>query len=276
MGYQIKTSKSWKKHLPQKPRRVERNYYTKDSTKQRKKIIKVIKIILCLLLLQSIFQIGYLKIDKINLVGNKDVSLEEIQSFLTPKLNSNRLLIFKNNNYFLLRTKELEDCLLKEYNLDDVQIKKKFPDQLNITVVEKISYFIWQKDDSLYLLDAKGALNREILSLDNKYIVLQDIRAVKPEGIQIFNSNEIELINQVYLSWNEIINSNLRLNRIVVDDDWDVLELYTDQEFLVRIDPRQDIKEQLDNLNRIVTAGDINIVDIDYIDIRFGDRVYFK
>ena len=64
------------------------------------------------------------------------------------------------------------------------------------------------------------------------------------------------------------------MSKITIYNDWSI-ELHTGTGFYVKIDKDQDIKEQLNNL-RAVLEENITGVDIDYIDIRFGDKVYFK
>jgi len=176
----------------------------------------------------------------------------------------------------LLKTEPMEEILLANYNLDEVRVTKKFPDTLDVSVKEKISHFIWQKDDALYLLDAKGSLNRQIRALDDKYLIIQDFRARRPEGEIVFNSEEMNIINKLYLAWQDMIADKAKLVKIRLDDNWGLLELHTDIGFYVKVDANEDLKEQVNNLNQVLTAGNITGVDVDYIDIRFGDKVYFK
>lgn len=274
MSGMIKTNKSWQKHLPKRPSKLRRNYYNIDKTSYQRVITRIILVIGVVLLVQSIFQVKYFKIEKIGLVGQNDLSIEEAQQFIINELAKNKFLFFEANNYFLVSLDELNYQLKEKYNLEEVKIEKKWPDQLLVTVKEKVSHFIWQKDDSLYLLDAQGLLNRQISFLDDKYLVLEDKRDYRPQGEQIFTSEEIEVINQIYLNWNELIASKVKMSKITIYNDWNI-DLHTETGFYVKIDKDQDIREQLNNL-RTVLEENITGVDIDYIDIRFGDKVYFK
>jgi cell division protein FtsQ len=270
----IKTNQSWKRHVSQRPQKVQRGYYGRQKNNQQKLIVRIILGILFLLLAQSVFQIKYLKIDNIELSGNNDLSIEEVQDFVLDELTVTKLLVFENSNYFLMSLDKLDDKLIAQYNLDSVNLQKKWPDTLQISVKEKSSHFIWQKDESIYLLDAKGLLNRQISILDDKYLVLDDKRESRPSGEQIFDDSEINIINQIYLNWMDLIASKSKLNKITISNNWD-LELHTEIGFYVKIDRAQDIYEQLNNL-RAVLEENIAGVDIDYIDVRFGDKVYFK
>jgi len=274
MARQIKTIRSWQKHLPKRPHKVRRSYYSDQKKSNSKIIVRIIWAIFIILAMQSIFQANYFKVDKITVKDNQDLSAEEIILSLEEPLNANRFFIFKNNNYFLLKTKPLEAFLVDKYNLDSAKVDKKFPDQLAIWLKEKISYFIWQKDGALYLLDAKGGLNRQIEASDEKYLILDDKRAYRPSEDQIFTNDEVNIINNIYLGWNDKINSKFKLKRVLINDTWD-LELYTDIGFYVKLDINEDINTQLDNLKKVLDEN-ITGLDINYIDVRFGDKVYFK
>ncbi len=105
-------------------------------------------------------------------------------------------------------------------------------------------------------------------------MLLDDRRDGRPEGEQIFSEEEINVINQIYLNWIDLIASKAKLEKITIYNDWNI-DLNTQTGFYVKIDREQDIHQQLNNL-RAVLEENITGVDIDYIDIRFGDKVYFK
>lgn len=271
----IKTTKSWKRHLPQRPKKVQRGYYVQKKTVSKKLVIRIVLAIFVILLAQSIFQIKFLKINKIALSGQEDLKQEEVQNYiLSELLVDTKYLVFENSNYFLADTEAIRTNLIDKYNLDDAQVSKDFPTSLDITVTEKVSHFIWQKDDSLYLLDAKGRLNRQIGALDEKYLVLTDLRSFRPSGEYIFTEDELNTINKIYLDWDDLLDDKVLLQSITIFDNWDI-ELHTKLGFYVKIDKDQDIYEQL-NVLRAVLEENITGVDIDYIDVRFGDKVYFK
>jgi len=220
--------------------------------------------------------VPFLKIEKVELTNNRDLTLDEVQNVVTEEFNRSKWLIFKHSNYFLFDAESLRSRLLESFNLDEAKVVKKFPDRLMIAVSEKISHFIWQKDDTYNLLDAEGVKNRQISGPDDKYIILDDKRSEIPSGEAVFDQIEIDVINQIFIKWNQLIEGRSRLMRIVITDDTAGWELHTDVGYTVKINASEDIESQISNLQRILTAGNIAGGDIDYIDVRFGDRVYFK
>lgn len=269
---EIRTKRNWQRHMPARPRRF-RGAYNGDDKK--KIVFRVFIIIIVIFLIQSIFQLPLLNLKKINLENNQDLKSEEVFDYINSQVNKSKYIVFKNNNYFLLPIEDLESSLIEKYNLDSAEISKVFPNELNIKVQEKISQFIWEKDDTLYLLDYKGRLNRAISSYDEKYLILQDFRYGRPSGEQIFSEDEVGKINDIFIYWNDNIK-DIKLISLRIDDNWNLIELHTDIGFFVKLDSSKDIQEQIINLSQVLAVENLNGTDIDYIDVRFGDKVYFK
>lgn len=272
----INSRKTWRQHLPSKPYKITRNYYTQKNTDKKILIKKIILSILIILLVQSIFQWPFLRIEKFTLANNQDIQLADIQEVIDQQLARNRYLFFKNSNYFLFDKNKFAEELMKSLNLDSVTLNKKFPDRLEIVVGEKISQFILKKDDALYLLSAKGVLNRQINALDEKYLILYDFRSQALNNEHMLADFELTSINQFYDEWKTSFPNGPYLKQIYLTDSFDTLiEAKTDFGYRIKLDPSKDISEQLNNLKKVL-AGNIIGTDLDYIDLRFGERVFFK
>lgn len=253
-----------------------KSYHVLDRQKLYRRIIRIIWFIVIVLAVQSIFQWSYLAIDNIKLSGNQDVSLEEVQKLLDSDLQRRRYLFFKNNNFFLLTTGPLADKLKQNFNLEEVGVSKKWPDTLEINLTEKISHLIWQRGQDFYLLDTQGYKIRSIPTADPKYLVLEDRRGVVNSDGPVLDQINLELINDVFLAWQDILVSKVGLIKIVISDEADLWELHTSLGYYVKFNPQEPGAGPLSNLARILSAEDILERDIDYIDLRFGDKVYYK
>ncbi len=272
----LKTSHSWRKHVPSAPHRLlNKDYYGELAVKQKSRVKKIIIAILILFLLQAIFQISWLRLDKINYETNQSLTLEEIKPAIDEVLSQRRFVIFKNNNYFLFNKSALEKKLLEEYNLTGVELNKNFPDELIIKLQEKVSQFVWlAADGKIYLLDAGGQINRQIGEPGEQYLILEDQRVNPPTGGQILSAEELNRINLLYTAWLELMSS-LKLTKIALNDDLSQVRAQTQIGYYLLFDPTDDYTVQINNLKKVL-AGNIVGQDIDYIDLRFGERVYFK
>ncbi|KKP91690.1 MAG: hypothetical protein UR94_C0013G0005 [Parcubacteria group bacterium GW2011_GWA2_36_10] len=273
----VKTERRWQRHLPGQTQKLVRNYYQQQSTNKTNRLKQIIFVIFLVLVLQSIFQIKLFRLTKIEINNNQEISADEVKNFVQSQLDRSRLIMFKNNNYFLVKISRLEKDLMTNFNLDGAEVTKSFPHTIKIKLQEKISQFIWQRDDTLYLVSAKGALNRQIEALDEKYLVLQDLRAQKPSNEQILNDNELNLINKIGDAWAANFSDNNKLTRIYLSDDLSQLNVQVKAGYVIKLDATKDINEQLNNLKKVLAENIITDPNsVEYIDLRFGDRIFFK
>lgn len=276
----VKTERKWQRHLPGRTQKLVRNYYQQQSTNKTNRLKQIIFVIFLVLVLQSIFQIKLFRLTQIEISDNQELVADEVKSFVQSQLDRSRLLMFKNNNYFLVKINRLTKDLISNFNLDGAEVTKSFPHTIKIKLQEKISQFIWQRDDTLYLVSSKGALNRQIEAPSEnteKYLILQDFRATKPASDQILNENELNLINKIASAWSIAFSDNNSLTKIYLGDDLSQLNVQVKAGYTIKLDATKDINEQLDNLKKVLAENIITDPNsVEYIDLRFGDRIFFK
>lgn len=277
MSINIKTNKPWQKHSSYTPHKVYGSYYDEQVKKRKQKIIRIIYAIIFVLLLQSIFQAPFLSLKKIELKGNSFYQEEEVKKYIGDKLAERRGLLFQNNNFFLFNSDKLRDQLITQYNLNDAKVRKIFPQKIKIEFIEKTSQFIWQKNGAYYLLDAKGQFNGQINELNDQYIILEDSRSYQPQNNEnIFRPDEIELIQVIIELWEAKLASTAQIKAIAIGDDWSSFDIKTNLSYVIKINPQNEPVKQLENYRQVLLAGNVVGTDINYIDLRYGDKAYFK
>jgi hypothetical protein len=126
-----------------------------------KNIFKAIKIFffpaLLIIGLVLLSQINYFKIQNVNFEGAKTIKEEDLHNFIETHLGEeNRLLFFSQNNFFFLDTSELESKLGQKFPLNSVNVKKVFPNSLEVQLDEKISTIVFTNGEEYELLDLNG------------------------------------------------------------------------------------------------------------------------
>ncbi len=277
MSIGIKTNKPWQKHSSYTPHKVYGSYYDEQVKKRRGKIVRIIYVIIFILLAQSIFQAPFLRIKGIELKGNSFYKPEEVKQYIESNLGGRKWLIFQNNNFFLFNSDKLKNQLITQYNLSDDKVTKVFPKKIKVEFIEKTSQFIWKKNNSLYLLDAKGQFNGQINEINDQYIILDDSRSYQPQNNEnIFRPDEIELVQVIISMWADKLSNMVKIKAISIGDDWSNFEIKTNLPYLVKINPQSQLAEQMENYYRVLIAGNVVGTDINYIDLRYGDKAYFK
>lgn len=83
------------------------------------------------------------KASKINVSGNNTVSADEIRS-VAENISNRKVYRFFNNNLILIKSEEIEKAIREKFNnVSSASAVKKFPQTLDIVIVEKPADILW-------------------------------------------------------------------------------------------------------------------------------------
>lgn len=168
-----------KKNEEQKRRMTKKEAKTIRKRKKIKKIIKLITLLLIVIggivfaLVSPIFNIK-----EINIVENEQISSDTIISLSQLKVGQN---IFK------YRSKKVEKEIKTNPYIESVDIKRKFPDKIEITVKER------QKNYNVEFLNGYAYINNQgyILEISEQKLELPIIQGISTEAENIVEGNRL-------------------------------------------------------------------------------------
>ncbi|MBI5221613.1 MAG: hypothetical protein HY979_02310 [Candidatus Magasanikbacteria bacterium] len=276
----------------------------KPTPKNYKKIFITAFILLIFLgWLTLTLTLPYFKINNIVITGTKISKPQEIENYVRYGDYFKDGLISRKN-YFLFQDKAVAQKVQDKFLYEKVEIKKVFPNTINIIISEKPASIIYDNNGKIYLLDKDGkiikktefgynltflgtatnstttstpTLNTNSLVVYQKaqieygnFPIINDYRTIELSGEKILSAKLIEsaLIWQKYLKEQAIgevkffstdeTDFNLKIN---LDKPWHIL-----------INTQNDSAAEMRNLRMILSNNN----PTSYIDLRFGDRVYWK
>ncbi len=256
----------------QKSRReLTRSYYNHRRPPNKKLIIRVIGVIAGLLILQSIFQLPWLKINNIVIQGLSQVPEQSVRQDIQAKLDERRFLIFKNNNYFIFKSGDLSEKLVANYFLDNISIKKSFPHTVEITAQERISPFVRQTPDAYYVLSYSGEIKEKTAEPPAGTSIIADERQDTSSNIPF---KYLESVSKLVEQW-DINEQQLIILKFHLTDEPDQIIASTDRGYRLIFSTTEEYSKQITRLKEIL-AQNILPQDIQYVDLRFENNVYFK
>jgi cell division protein FtsQ len=207
-------------------------------------------------------------ISKITVSGNSWMSRGEVVALLDGLRGANML------------TTDLDGWrrkLLEAPWVADAAIRRVFPGTLAVAISERQPLGIGRINDSLYLIDRRGVVIDEYgpnyAELDLPII---DGLAAHTEANRIHvDEGRAALAGLVLAELGARPDLTRRVSQIDVADAHDAVVILKDDTVLVRIG-EDNFVERLQSYLDLAAALHDRILDIDYVDMRFDDRVYVR
>lgn len=249
--------------------------------------IAVVSVVLIILLGWSL-RLEQFQVSNILISGNKVIPQEKIQSIVEDNLSGTYFFLSPKTNIFFYPksriTKQIEDEFerVKEVSVNFVNLKS-----IEVKILERTPKSMWcgvKKESAVggcYFMDENGYIYAKapdfggnvflkFFGLDYNSLLLG---SESPIGVTIMDVEKFDKFTLFVDTLSEIGYKPISLARV---DDHD-FELYFNDGMKIIFGNDQDFEILLDNLQSVLDSGElVNRENIDYIDLRFGNKVYYK
>ena len=260
------------------------------------RLIFVISIGIFLIICSSIFFFAMsnrFAIKRININGTHYFSEELFKDVLTSYIHKPFLIFFDHANRFVFNSDDLQNVLESKFAFESISIHRT-GDSLLIDIKEKQSQIIWQSGKNQYVVDLEGIIIRE-LSEEERTILSNEPGIIETNENQLLRDlpvfvdrNEVQVsIGSQVLTNDEMTNiflfhKLLQLQNIqVINTQIDRLAgkwigIKTADGYEILFDATGDTNIQASRLEVILREKIEDETQLQYIDLRFGDHVYFQ
>ncbi len=215
-------------------------------------------------------------INDINVVGTQALSAAAVESTFGSNINDGIHHFFSRGNIFLYPQTELREALLRDQPLlQTVSFERESPlsQTLTISVTEREPKYLWCSNEC-YFMDANGFIFMKatnpsgFLEFRGGLIAGQD-----PVG-QIFMRGKLDVLVALVEG---VMSSGFTPEETVVENEHDITIRLSDG-FLIKTTLEQTAQDVNKNLSLILASGALSgqREKIEYVDLRFGNRVYYK
>ncbi len=234
----------------------------------------------------AVFLSGFFAVRDIQVTGNERVPAWEIIDDVKERISGRIWYVLPKDNILLLDEDELSKALVERFVLAEAEIVKKPPARIDIAIVERVSSILLTLSDG----------TRAVLSLDGSVLrVYSPDEPYEPApGEKVHNLIDDKdmpsdlkdkilsaTIIQAVIAAPEAVRSSMagieaaslhiegkssRTLRIVTTEGWGIY-----------VDAYEDLAAQLKNADLVLhTKIGADRSRLDYIDARFGEKVFFK
>ena len=277
-------------------RRRKKRINFSTSWSGKRKLTAILILILTGGLIWLIFSQAVFSIDNITVTGAIRIPPGEIENLAWQQAGEKRFLFFPQKNIFAFSKSGVKEKLEKSYSFEKLTINKNLPHALVIDIQEKSYAFIWCEGERYYYADIDGYLINEVNPMEikqKKYPIIQN----QGDG-KIINEPSSGLgridINENYTNY--IIDlsdrflaektgageaggnfQDLTIEKFIIDKDANTVKMVLAEGPTVYFNTNEDPEKQIRKLLTIKgeTLKD-DFKNKSYIDLRYGDRVYYR
>lgn len=282
-----------------RPRRNINEYFHKQSSLNwQNKVLIYFFAVVFIYLIYLFFFSHFFRIDNVIVEGNSRINKVDIEILANKALSSRKLLLFKNNNYFLFDSSYIKKELTKNNVLDELIIKRRHCSTLFIYIKEKDVKAVYQIGNDYLLIDKLGNIiskvdqNDSEVKKQDKILIRELPKIIIENQADIDNQNKnIVKDNSLYQSTSStIFVSELVDNKIQIKEVSRIMpvqkEIYSDIKLGENIIKKENI-ERISYINDSLNTKFNNIRPVEYqyeqdksdiviVLLNIGPKVYFK
>ena len=278
--------------------RRKKEIFASSRRLRRKKIIAFAIIFLggFLLIFAGVTSIFYIPKFRIQRIGiSADTALGGAVLAETKKMAGERRFgVFPLDNILFFPEEKIKERILEKYPaIREITFDKDFPDSVFINIAERGAKAIWCDGEEAesenfrnkcFFIDERGVAFSEAPFFSEGVFLriiggplLANLAYGGQEqefklGGSVLNQNEFQNILEFK---NSIETLNFQAEKIFVKDGG-VYEIYLDRSWRVIFDLRRDTEDLFENLKILLEEIENNEKNLEYIDLRFDNKVFYK
>ena len=273
-----------------------KNPYAKKQKRSWNGILKMslIALIVFVGIPFALFKLPFFYTNSITVEGSITLQPTHIESFVDSELQSKRWNVVPQNHIWFINEASLREKILNEFALDNATVTRNGR-SVHVLVEERITSLIWASGEVLYFVDQNGLVVRElsedelndvrsllygegertfVIQSDDVFIVFEQSGGDVSQNGKVLYEEGVETLSVInaeigrYLIEIESIESEHALS------DWVTLNIRGGLDIYLSLEA--DPYDQLANLEVVLDEYQGGVGDIEYIDLRFGNRVFVK
>ena len=277
-----------------------RNPFFSKKTKvgKRQPRLKIYIFLLILIFLFGLYFVNtnsYFKIINVEIKGNQTIDSKDVIALVSQQLTKNRFFIFNQDSIFFFSKRQAKKVLNENYSLENVKVNKDFFNAIVIEIKEIEPALVWIFGGKQFYLNKEGGVIKEVGLSDLNVQPGEEGTEIIRVGSSIYDyptvydlSDKEPIPGQLVAS-EEFINFITELDSALRDNaDFEVsyytiptlyaeeATMFTNEGWQVHFKTTDSVIAQVNRLFLILQRKVENRSNLQYIDLRFGDKIFYK
>jgi len=266
--------------IPAVNRRLSKEYKQHTHWDWKKRLWYV-WVLVPLLLLVVVLNTPWFTVKNVIINGVSSGQTEQkIKQIVYDVMSERRWWLLPQSNIFYFNSQETRQRLGREFYSQSLVIRRHWPNVLKLDFMQSLIVARWLNGNKIYALDNRGVLVQELSASDtgNKSLI-----SIKEAGVKVHDLGEtvvaadvVGFLKDFYQKWQDDLNK-LPFDYVLLDSgSLPTVQIYSGN-WYVYVSVREDVAEQITALKRLLNEKIGRDMDkLQYIDVRFGSRLYYK
>jgi len=256
--------------------------YAKNSRRQKAQrvIYAVLAAVIAVIAIYIFFFSGTFQVKRIIVVGTENISDERIETIINEVGEGTYWGFLPRNNLIFFGVDRAETELMSEIaQIRSVDFKRQFPDILKVYIEERDPVIIWETNSRRYYLDVDGVVSKNIESDEALNLpVIKDSanKEVVPKE-QIVSEKFVTFMTELVGSFNE--ETGLGISELVTPSPLSrEIHVKTNDGWMIYFTSARTLESQYKKLLLILNKEipESEQKNLEYIDLRIQDKIYYK
>lgn len=228
---------------------------------------------------------GFLNVLSVEFSPTEKIDSQKLASRLDLLLSEKYLNLVPKNNILLLQESHLNDLFTQEFGLvKKIKIIKKFPDKIKITVEERNPILVLENSQGKFILDEEGNTYANNF-FDSSGFKQTDLPILREENSEIAfsfdNNSGLDYLNFIFGVKDKLENLlDIHLKKEMVSSRIISGDVFFEAEdgWRMYFNKEVELNKGIEMLRLVLEEkiGPEKIKDLEYIDLRINNKVYYK
>lgn len=230
--------------------------------------------------------------DKVKVEGAHRINPEEIENMAHAQVSEAKGGLFPADNLILFENKELSSRIKDNFRIEKAQVEKEWPSTLKIEIEEKSISYIWKEGEKYYRVSRDGNIiktidkekenededgeKKEKEEMSEKPLIEDKTEGRVVDGRITAPASDIDFIFDLFEEFDKNENG-ITPEKFILSPKPRTIEVITEEGPAIYFDKEADHRKQLRRLLAIKKEKlEDSFFEKEYIDLRYGDRVFYQ